>query len=631
MKLSSPYIFHKIYNNVKIFKEPEKEIKIGYININGLYDNKSHTFLNNDKNLLLLDFLVVADTRLNEKQKTCDTENEFTNWKVIERIDSKDGRNHMGLLMLQSSRSFQKNIASNLCQKQYYKDEEGHKVIQIQVLSTYFLNYHLSAAFVYIRKTPSEAETRKLEECLCQYDLNLDAYRTADQQKLEILCQRKSKVLNEITTIRFNQLDHILLDCALFPEYFATSYRNHTTDHHAVVVRIANIGNKKSEAFLQNIRFDQENWTKLPKRKTDDEESLNEATRKEKHARIQTQKRKHTLTTKEDVQQKQRKVDTNTSYVHRTFRNPDAESCWINSCLQMVLTAMDNTDGLKKNGSKLWNEFINLIKKGKSSSLNPLNIRDIIIQTEKKRIRRENIVPLNRLFDLENMQLFEDRNKFINCSQKRRFGQQDCKDFFICLSENREEWDDVFKLFVVECESYTTCPNCSYVSRPANSTTINSFIMFECPNENAIMSSYIEEKMNQFEIRENWRDEDGCGEITMGRNSFRIKDINKIKNIIFIIRRLIQFEGNLEIVKRKVALGGDIILKDVLGNSATFTPLAVIHHSGEVVNNSTQGHYQADVVDVESGQWIQTSDNEAPLRINEASDQGYVYMYKKIQ
>ena len=108
MKLSSPYIFHKIYNNVKIFKEPEKDIKIGYININGLYDNKSHTFLNNDKNLLLLDFLVVADTRLNEKQKTCDTENEFTNWKVIERIDSKDGRNHMGLLMLQSSRSFQK-------------------------------------------------------------------------------------------------------------------------------------------------------------------------------------------------------------------------------------------------------------------------------------------------------------------------------------------------------------------------------------------------------------------------------------------------------------------------------------------------------------------------------------------
>ena len=41
-------------------------------------------------------------------------------------------------------------------------------------------------------------------------------------------------------------------------------------------------------------------------------------------------------------------------------------------------------------------------------------------------------------------------------------------------------------------------------------------------------------------------------------------------------------------------------------------------------------HYQADVVDVESGQWIQTSDNDAPLRINEASDQGYVYMYKKI-
>ena len=57
----------------------------------------------------------------------------------------------------------------------------------------------------------------------------------------------------------------------------------------------------------------------------------------------------------------------------------------------------------------------------------------------------------------------------------------------------------------------------------------------------------------------------------------------------------------------------------------------MIRHIGEVINNSTQGHYQADVLDAESKCWIRTSDNEAPLRISQASDEGYVYMYKKIQ
>ena len=68
---------------MKVFKEEDKEIKIGYININGLYHARSDIFINNDRNLLLLDFLVVADTRLGEDNKTSDLESTLSNWKLI--------------------------------------------------------------------------------------------------------------------------------------------------------------------------------------------------------------------------------------------------------------------------------------------------------------------------------------------------------------------------------------------------------------------------------------------------------------------------------------------------------------------------------------------------------------------
>ena len=158
----------------------------------------------------------------------------------------------------------------------------------------------------------------------------------------------------------------------------------------------------------------------------------------------------------------------------------------------MVLTALDHIDKFEENGSPLWKELIYLKKEGKSTSLNPLKVRDIIIEAEKDRIRRDNIIPINRLFDLGNMEIFENRGLLLEHSRDNRIGQQDCKDFFICLSQNREQWNDVFNLFMVESESYTICQNCSHVSRQENSNTNSSFLLFECPDKNVTMSSFLE-------------------------------------------------------------------------------------------------------------------------------------------
>ena len=93
-------------------------------------------------------------------------------------------------------------------------------------------------------------------------------------------------------------------------------------------------------------------------------------------------------------------------------------------------------------------------------------------------------------------------------------------------------------------------------------------------------------EVNNFE-EEDWRDEDGCGKVTEGRNSTRIKDLNQVKNLLVILNRLVILNGNLVINRQNVSLGNDILLQDSNGTFAVFTPICVIHHSGEVIGNTT--------------------------------------------
>lgn len=632
MKISKPYIFKKVYNDTEIFNDPVKEIKIGYINVNGLLHSQSVNAINHDKNLLRLDYLLVADTRLNEKTKTDDLNLSLTKWKIIKRFDSNDQMSHMGLLLLQSELSQHKENTINISEKKCSKQEQGRKINIMQIMTFSILKFHVSCAFVYVRQTPSEEETRKLA-CFLEHtdlvmgDLNLDPYRAADAKKLETLCEKRKKVLNEITTIRFNQLDHILLDCELFPKYFATSFRNHTTDHHTIVVRIPAYDNNFSETFLKDIHFNQDHWTKS-KRRID---VIQDIGRKEKHVRNKESapKRRIPPETKEPEPKIPKTIKPKEEF--RTFRNTDLESCWINSCLQIVLTALEHRESFDEIGSPLWDEVVNLFKQGRSSSLNPLPLRDILINTEKQRILVENIAPINRLFDLCSEEIFQEKNIFMGTSERRRIGQQDCKDFFICLFQNRQQWPDVFNLFKLECTSFTTCSICGHVSMQDNSRTGHTFFQLECPFKMMSFSTYLEEKLSNYEKRPDWRDEDGCKRVGGGKHSTRIKDMDRVENLLIILNRLSYINGNLEINRQNVPLGIDISLKDLGGKSAVFTPIGVIHHSGVVIGNTTRGHYRADVLEKSTGQWFRTSDDELPQKISRKSvtEQGYIFLYRK--
>ena len=146
---------------------------------------------------------------------------------------------------------------------------------------------------------------------------------------------------------------------------------------------------------------------------------------------------------------KKRSNNPGTVQVYRTFKNMDSESCWINSCLQLVLAGLDHKMNIINNGSQLWEYLIWLQKKEKSRPLDPLPVRNLMINKEKQRIIFENIAPVNRLFDLGSQEVFTEQNLLIDPSRKN-LGQQDCKDFFICLAENRNHWIDVYNIFKIK-------------------------------------------------------------------------------------------------------------------------------------------------------------------------------------
>jgi hypothetical protein len=314
----------------------------------------------------------------------------------------------------------------------------------------------------------------------------------------------------------------------------------------------------------------------------------------------------------------------------RRIINPDAETCWLNSCLQLVLTTLDHKDDVSPTGSVLWNDLLWMQGKNPSVVLDPTDVKHVVLKTERQRIVRENVAPNHMLFDLGNLPICYDHTRQI---RRDRIGQQDCKDFFYCLDENRQAWPDVFDLFKINTLSETECYSCNNVSTQEVSGNERTFITLTCPSTNVSMKHYIEDKMNGNELVQDWRDEDGCGKLSVGKMRTRITNIKETDYILFVLERLIRVDGDLHIVRTKVHVDEEeeIALFDINGEYAMFSPIAIIHHSGNVRGDTTQGHYRADVKNKEENCWYRTSDNDPPENLSDKglTKMGYIFLYKK--
>ena len=101
MLMFKKYLTYKTYLDEQIYVKKDEEVKIGYLNINGLTHANHGKYLNEDKNLSNLDILALSETKL-KKESNEEITKLLSNWILLIRQDSDDEEIHMGMNVLVS-------------------------------------------------------------------------------------------------------------------------------------------------------------------------------------------------------------------------------------------------------------------------------------------------------------------------------------------------------------------------------------------------------------------------------------------------------------------------------------------------------------------------------------------------
>ena len=323
---------------------------------------------------------------------------------------------------------------------------------------------------------------------------------------------------------------------------------------------------------------------------------------------------------------KMRKSIAAVASVPRRILNKDNQTCWLNSVLQIVLTAFDYKSNMAERGSELWQQLVAMKDLDSTVIIDPTVIKRTLISAEVKRIKEFNVAAINMLF------LHRDHPNLNNVDIDA-LGQQDSRDFFLALDAQRSIWNDLYNMFKVGLLCETECTRCGNISRQQNCRTENSFISLSCPTQDVQLKSYFESEMNGYDVRDNWRDENGCGQITTGKYRTKIFKVDDNEYIVFIVNRLMEVDGNLIMQNAKIKVGFDdkITLVDSYNTSATFQIIGIIFHVGNVSSNQSSGHYMADVRHSSDSVWYRTSDSSDPIELSTSglTDTGYIYMFKR--
>ena len=240
MRKFNAYKFKKLYLDEEIFECNDGELKVGYLNINGLFDGGHIEYLDQDKNLQNLDILVLSETKLSKKCSNDEISKCLTNWNVKTRFDCVDEKKHMGMIVL--SRKISNN--AKLIKNAKYTTLKRNNDIQIESLIIELINKQ-SLGFIYCRTKPTKQEASAIndhfDKCSAVFgDLNLSHRTHEDRAKISVICgEDKLSILNEITHLSsLNQLDYILVDKSLEDSVFATSFMNFISDHNSITLRI---------------------------------------------------------------------------------------------------------------------------------------------------------------------------------------------------------------------------------------------------------------------------------------------------------------------------------------------------------------------------------------------------------
>ena len=550
------YVFKKIYLDEKIFRLDNSEIKVGYLNINGLQDGNHDIYFNCDQNLNNLDLIVLSETKLNAKYDTNMIEKSLNNWSIIARYDSEDQMKHMGLLLLKSKKSkFSGKISIT------YQTAKREDKLQIEGLIVN-AREDLILGFVYCRSTPNESEIKAMNKYfgMCNVlmgDFNLSHRIARDQAKIVTLCQsKKVSCLKEITrALSNNQLDYIIMDEDLSQISFVTSYNNFISDHKSIAARIGLNGNSFTDEFKIRLTFDSECHQKQKiNQENEDSTDESEISIQEKsfdsnstaeaclnqgffQSPASGEKSLHPIRSSESLVER---------FVRR-FQNNDGQTCWLNSCLQFLLAAVDNFDDLSVLNSELGSELLQLKMNQEDKTLDSTVVKTIIVAAEDTRIAL-------RLSELEaDLKNLDELKRQSNAVKKLRLdlltGQQCIRDFFLCLQANAASWPDVCTPFYFKLTHVSTCCECGNEIR---SETNQICIEMDVPPDGSALNEFVETFFNDGELKQRFCEH--CQRRVQSQNCSKLTQSLETDFLIIILTRLAKSLHNTNIATNDVLI-----------------------------------------------------------------------------
>ena len=257
-------------------------------------------------------------------------------------------------------------------------------------------------------------------------DSNLSHRINDEHEKVKKICgSRRISLLNEITCSKSdNQLDYIIVEENMEKNCYATSFTNFISDHKTITVRISLGSRTLLKEIKERITFDRD-------------------------SHLRTQKQTSFMHTSEK------------NSFRRRFNNPDSASCWLNSCLQLLLAAMDFQVHVAKSSftSELGLELLNLLSKSNKESLNPTNAKNIITLAEDTNIAMQ-LSEIGQ--EVVDKKLLEKRTQQIeNFRLNLQTGQQCVRELFMCLDKNCAAWPDVYSFLSFKLNHKTVCSHCN--------------------------------------------------------------------------------------------------------------------------------------------------------------------------
>ena len=568
------YNFKKVYLDEKVFKIDGDEIKTGYLNINGLIDGNHAEYLNADHNLQHLDILVLAETKLDQTSKIDEITKLLNNWNILGRYDSEDGSKHMGLMLLTSKQSSVFDQIQNVT----HQTPKRENKIQIQGLVVR-ITAGQNFGFVYCRSTPNYPEIKAICKYFCECnilmgDLNLSHQVTEDQDKIVKLCQEhKINALKEITrSVSNNQLDYILIDYDI--TYFVTSYNNFISDHKTIVARVCSKENELTDETKERITFDQDLHMRAKKLNREDNYLDEGITRKDKpdtKKNVRYQQTQDTFNKNQisdsdsedssknnepySEEQQDRNSDVNNQSFKRKFNNLDMATCWLNSCLQLILSAFDHSLSTANFSSELGKELLFLHSSDQTKSLDPTTVKYIVVTAEDTRIA-------TRLSELtaetdDQDQLASQSRAIENLRLNLKSGQQCVRDFFLCLEENLLNWPDVYSCFGFKLTHSTKCCSCSHGNQ---SQTTQMYVEVPVPQDNSNLNDKVEEHLNTSSLV-GLHCENVCEKFVQVEKSTKLTSVAETDFLIVILTRGVETVDGFQMIKNRTIPTNDVFIR----------------------------------------------------------------------